>query len=69
MNFDLDMPCGLLIHADRAYTDYVEDLLLEAAGITLQPQRVEAFWHGVRPQVQAEQHMLDSFDGGAQKFL
>jgi hypothetical protein len=39
-SFDLDLPTGSLIHADRAYTDYgEEDLLLEAAGITLQPQR------------------------------
>jgi len=37
---DLDLPAGALIHADRAYNDYgEEDLLLEAAGITLQPQR------------------------------
>lgn len=37
---DLDLPPGARIHADRAYTDYSEeDLLLEAAGITLQPQR------------------------------
>jgi hypothetical protein len=39
-SFDLDLPSGSLIHADRAYNDYSEeDLLLEAAGITLQPQR------------------------------
>ena len=39
-SFDLDLPAGSLIHADRAYNDYdEEDLLLEAAGITLQPQR------------------------------
>ena len=39
-SFDLDLPADSLIHADRAYTDYgEEDLLLEAAGITLQPQR------------------------------
>lgn len=38
--FDLDLPAGSLIHADRAYNDYgEEDLLLEAAGIILQPQR------------------------------
>ncbi len=37
---DLDLPAGSLLHADRAYNDYSEeDLLLEAAGITLQPQR------------------------------
>lgn len=39
-SFDLDLPQGSLIHADRAYNDYPEeDLLLEAAGITLKPQR------------------------------
>lgn len=39
-SFDLDLPAGSLIHADRAYTDYSEeDLLLEAADISLQPQR------------------------------
>ena len=39
-SFDLNLPSGSRIHADRAYTDYQEeDLLLEAAGITLQPQR------------------------------
>ncbi len=38
--FDLDLPAGSLIHADRAYTDYAEeDLLQEAAAIILQPQR------------------------------
>ena len=38
--FDLDLPVGSVLHADRAYNDYgEEDLLLEAAGITLQPQR------------------------------
>ena len=38
--FDLDLPVGSRIHADRAYNDYgEEDLLLEAAGIVLQPQR------------------------------
>lgn len=38
--FPLDLPAGSLIHADRAYTDYQEeDLLQEAGGITLQPQR------------------------------
>lgn len=38
--FPLDLPVGSLIHADRAYTDYQEeDLLQEAGGITLQPQR------------------------------
>ena len=37
---DLDLPEGSLVHADRAYNDYTEeDLLLEAAGIILQPQR------------------------------
>jgi hypothetical protein len=37
---DLDLPAGSRVHADRAYTDYgEEDLLLEAAGIVLQPQR------------------------------
>jgi len=37
---DLDLPAGSLIHADGAYNDYTEeDLLAEAAGITLQPQR------------------------------
>ena len=35
---DLDLPAGSIIHADRAYTDYSEeDLLQEAAGILLQP--------------------------------
>lgn len=39
-SLDLDLPVGSLIHADRAYNDYgEEDLLFEAAGITLQPQR------------------------------
>ena len=38
--FDLDLPAGSLIHADRAYTDYgEEDLLQDAAAITLQAQR------------------------------
>lgn len=37
---DLDLPEGSRIHADRAYNDYgEEDLLLETAGIALQPQR------------------------------
>lgn len=40
--FDLDLPQRALIHADRAYTDYQEeDLLQEAAAITLQPQRAQ----------------------------
>ncbi len=39
-SLDLDLPPGSVIHADRAYTDYAEeDLLREAAGILLQPQR------------------------------
>lgn len=39
-SFDLDLPAGSRVHADRAYTHYgEEDLLLEAAGITLQPKR------------------------------
>ncbi|MDF2440511.1 MAG: hypothetical protein JWN98_1495 [Abditibacteriota bacterium] len=39
-SLDLDLPAGSLIHADRAYNDYSEeDLLLHAAGITLQLQR------------------------------
>jgi hypothetical protein len=39
-SFDLDLPAGSVIHADKAYTDYdEEDLMQEAAGITLQPQR------------------------------
>lgn len=39
-SLDLNLPPNSLIHADRAYNDYQEeDLLLEAAGITLQPQR------------------------------
>jgi hypothetical protein len=39
---DLDLPAGSLIHADRAYTDYSEeDLLSDAAGIVLQPQRMK----------------------------
>lgn len=39
-SFDLDLPAGALIHADRAYNDYQEeDLLREAAEIILQPQR------------------------------
>ena len=39
-SFDLDLPAGSLIHADRAYNDYrEEDLLQEAGAITLQPQR------------------------------
>jgi len=38
--FTLDLPVGALIHADRAYTDYAEEDLLQAAGgLTLQPQR------------------------------
>ena len=38
--FDLNLPVGSLIHADRAYNDYrEEDRLLETAGIILQPQR------------------------------
>lgn len=38
--FALDLPSGSLIHADRAYTDYQEeDLLQDAGGVTLQPQR------------------------------
>ncbi len=37
---ELDLPDGSIIHADRAYTDYrEEDLLQESAGILLQPQR------------------------------
>lgn len=45
--FDLDLPAGALLHADRAYNDYAEeDLLLEAAGLTLQPQRKK---HSKRP--------------------
>lgn len=39
-NFDLDLPIDSLLLGDRAYNDYKEeDLLREAAGITLQPQR------------------------------
>lgn len=39
-SFDLDLPEGSLLVADRAYTDYgEEDLLSDAAGLTLQPQR------------------------------
>jgi hypothetical protein len=45
-SFDLNLPSGSLILVDGAYTDYraedlllEENLLLEAAGITLQPQR------------------------------
>jgi hypothetical protein len=39
-SFDLDLPAGSLIHADRAYNDYHEEDLLQAAAlITLQPQR------------------------------
>jgi hypothetical protein len=38
--FDLDLPSGSLLLADRAYTDYnEEDLLQDAAQIALQPQR------------------------------
>ena len=38
-DFDLDLPTGSTIYADKAYTDYAwEDLLCEA-GITLQAQR------------------------------
>jgi len=37
---DLDLPEGSTIYGDKAYTDYEEeDLLLEAAGIGLTPQR------------------------------
>ena len=37
---ELDLPPGSLLHGDRAYTDYQEeDLLQEAAGVTLQAQR------------------------------
>lgn len=38
--FELDLPAGSTIHADKAYNDYaLEELLEEAAGIVLQPQR------------------------------
>lgn len=38
--FDLDLPAEAVIHADRAYTDYPEeDLLQEAGQIILRPQR------------------------------
>jgi hypothetical protein len=37
---DLDLPEGATVYGDKAYTDYEEeDLLLEAAGIELKPQR------------------------------
>lgn len=37
---DLDLPEGSIVYGDKAYTDYEEeDLLLEAAGIQLKPQR------------------------------
>jgi hypothetical protein len=37
---DLDLPKGATVYGDKAYTDYAEeDLLLEAAGIELKPQR------------------------------
>ena len=38
----LDLPEGSVIYGDKAYTDYEEeDLLAEAAGIELKPQRKE----------------------------
>jgi len=38
--FNLDLPEGAVIYADKEYTDYgYEDLLLEAAGIHLKPLR------------------------------
>ena len=37
---NLDLPQGSVIYGDKAYTDYEEeDLLLDAAGIELKPQR------------------------------
>ena len=39
-SLDLDLPGGSSIHANRAYTDYAEeDLLQEAGGIVLRSQR------------------------------
>lgn len=39
---DLDLPDGATVYGDKAYTDYAEeDLLAEAAGIELKPQRKE----------------------------
>jgi hypothetical protein len=38
-DFDLDLPQGSIIYADKAYNDYGWEDLLHEAGITLQPQR------------------------------
>jgi len=39
-SLDLDLPEGAKVYADKAYTDYEEeDLLFDAAGIELMPQR------------------------------
>lgn len=41
-NFKFDLPEGATVYADKAYNEYVtEDLLLEAAAITLKPMRRE----------------------------
>ena len=38
-DLDLDLPAGCTIYADRAYTDYDYEDVLEAAGLHLQAQR------------------------------
>jgi hypothetical protein len=39
-DLDLNLPEGAIVYGDKAYTDYdEEDLLIEAAGIELKPQR------------------------------
>jgi len=48
--FDLDLPLGSSIYADKGYNDYdYEDLLEEAAGISLNPLRKENSKRAVAP--------------------
>lgn len=50
----LALPAGAKIHGDRAYTDYKEeDLLCEAAGIILQPQRKANAKRKIAPWLEA----------------
>jgi hypothetical protein len=43
-DFDLDLPSGSIIYADKAYNDYAWEDLLGEVGITLQPQRKKNSW-------------------------
>jgi hypothetical protein len=69
----LELPEGAKIHGDRAYTDYKEeDLLHQAAGVILQPQRkanakrklapwLEALARPVRQRVESTFSQIEDF--------